>query len=147
MLIILRNYFEIENTDVNIMDLLDSAASMNTHYELIKTKILQSKSRTSIDPNHLVKILDTAKSLTKTYNLLEGLRNCYHLKYWSYRMNSNVCDKCLMLQVKNMLSIVVMLIGLVIIIAGAYSGENVIRGLYNEEIQYVKTNKLRYDWN
>ena len=39
------------------------------------------------------------------------------------------------------------IIGIFIIATGVYLAENVIRGIYNEEIKYVKTNKLRYDWN
>ena len=39
------------------------------------------------------------------------------------------------------------IIGIFIIGSGIYLSENVIRGIYNEEIKYVKTNKLRYDWN
>lgn len=39
------------------------------------------------------------------------------------------------------------IIGIFIIACGIYLSENVIRGIYNEEIKYVKTNKLRYDWN
>lgn len=37
--------------------------------------------------------------------------------------------------------------GLFALGVGIFLSENVIRGIYNEEIKYVKTNKLRYDWN
>jgi len=36
---------------------------------------------------------------------------------------------------------------LFVLAGGIFLSENVIRGIYNEEIKYVKTNKQRYDWN
>ena len=46
-----------------------------------------------------------------------------------------------------MIFLALLVIGLLVIATGTYLSENVIRGIYEEEIQYVKTNKSRYDWN
>ena len=36
---------------------------------------------------------------------------------------------------------------MMILTLGLYVTENIVRGIYNEEIKYVKTNKQRFDWN
>ena len=46
-----------------------------------------------------------------------------------------------------MIFLAIAILGLLIISIGVYLSENIIWGIYNEEIQYVKTNKSRYDWN
>ena len=39
------------------------------------------------------------------------------------------------------------IVSMFILSVGIFLSENVIRGIYNDEIKYVKTNKQRYDWN
>lgn len=40
-----------------------------------------------------------------------------------------------------------MILAMMILTLGLYVTENIVRGIYNEEIKYVKTNKQRFDWN
>ena len=62
-------------------------------------------------------------------------------------MNNTLCKNGIKHEYYLMFALLGVLLSLFVLITTIYLSENVIRGIYNEEIQYVKTNKLRYDWN
>ena len=63
------------------------------------------------------------------------------------QLNEEMCDRGLKLGQNSLLSIIPIVIGLFILGLTVFLSENVIKGLYEQENQFVKTNKLRYDWN
>lgn len=78
---------------------------------------------------------------------LLNLSNCQTQKEWSKMANSSLCKSGLKYEVYALLGLGICIMGLLLLAASFFLSENVIRGIYNEEIQYVNTNKLRFDWN
>lgn len=62
-------------------------------------------------------------------------------------INETLCSQGLKWELYAMIFMILTIGALFILAGGIFLSENVIRGIYNEEIKYVKTNKLRYDWN
>ena len=156
---ILWNFFN-ENDKMTIgKGYFNSALSLHTNYETVKERLkialeneknMRIQKKQPIDTKLKDKMntyLKMTKEINQKYNDLEVLSRCHELVNWIDEFNHTVCSKGLNYQYMSMWGMLVLAISILIIGGCIYISENMIRGLYNEEIQYVKTNKLRYDWN
>ena len=78
---------------------------------------------------------------------LNSLSQCSQQRAWVNEVNKDLCGKGLKWQFYAMIFMLFTISALFSLGVGVFLSENVIRGIYNEEIKYIKTNKLRYDWN
>lgn len=78
---------------------------------------------------------------------LNGLSQCSKQKEWAHEVNTELCEQGLNWEFYAMILLLFSIAAIFSLAVGTFLSENVIRGIYNEEIKYVKTNKLRYDWN
>lgn len=152
LLIVLRNFFKtVDISQLSKFDGLESALSIKNHYSSIKARIIETTdTEGKVDMvlrQNMIRVLETANLLPAIYESASGLHNCVETKRWNELLNKDVCYKGLNYQFWALWSFSLALLGVLVMAAGFFSSENIIRGLYNEEIQYVKTNKLRYDWN
>ena len=147
VLTILRNYFDSAVHQSKFDRKLDSIGLLLANRNELEAKIAETAASKPELRDNLIKFLDYAEELNSVYKKLAALDSAVHLKQWAKQMNQEVCTNGLHNQWKVIWGFVVMLLGLMILNMGIYFSENIIRGIYNEEIMYVKTNKLRYDWN
>lgn len=110
-----------------------------------ESKIRQAEQ--SNQDSQIIKYLDLFNQLEGILKDLENLSQCKEQKQWVAEVNNELCSKGLNWQFYAMFFILFTIMAMFSLGVGIFLSENVIRGLYNEEIKYVKTNKLRYDWN
>ena len=91
--------------------------------------------------------LDTFKELNTLYTSLDSIASCHYMKTWAESANQKTCSDSINKEFYLLFVLGAAILGLIVLGVGVYLSENIIRGIYNEEIQYVKTNKLRFDWN
>lgn len=95
----------------------------------------------------LIQYLGLFQSLDQVQSTLEGLSKCKEQQSWSVEVNNTLCKTGLNYQFYSMIFMALMALALFVLAFSVFLSENVIRGIYNEEIKYVKTNKQRFDWN
>lgn len=78
---------------------------------------------------------------------LNALDYCQKQKEWAHEVNTELCGKGINWEFNSMTLLLLSIVSLFLLGTAVFLSENVIRGLFNEEIKYVKTNKQRYDWN
>ncbi len=144
---ILRNFFKSSESGIEFSGSLDSIKNLNANRDIVYAGLTESATKTGLELDHLTKIYNASKEINLIYNELEYLDVCYEEQVWSDHYNNKVCERGIEYQYYSLFALFGVFIGIIILAASMFSSENVIRGLYNEEIQYVKTNKLRYDWN
>lgn len=142
---IMKNYLSINVKEK--IDFLDSAESIHNNYQKLLQIFQESSKDSTIQYSQLKNFLSTFRTINEIYNKLEKLDRCYETKQWANEVNNSLCKYDITYQYYIMWGFILFIIGIFVIAVGIYLAENVIRGIYNEEIQYVKTNKLRYDWN
>lgn len=152
LLIILRNFIRSNpKENIDSFDGLKNYDDLNKHenklIRLIKDRSASNEPFDYLFRINLEHVIDSALKIPEIYKEAEDLHNCKQLKEWNNSLNRGVCSEGLLGQFYALITFLLAFLGLCLIINGMYSSENVIRGLYNEEIKYVKTNKLRYDWN
>lgn len=152
LLIVLRNYFQ--TADKTIYDRcngFEKAIEVSKNYEILKASIIQltkvGEETDTMQRKNMLDILSTAVEIPDIYAMASELHTCAQLKEWNHEMNSKMCFDGLNAHFYSLIFFLISIFGVIIIGMAMFSSENIIRGLYNEEIQYVKTNKLRYDWN
>lgn len=95
----------------------------------------------------LIQYLGLFKKLDQVQGTLESLSKCKEQQSWSVEVNNSLCKTGLTYQFYAMVFMGLMALALFVLAFSVFLSENVIRGIYNEEIKYVKTNKQRFDWN
>ena len=152
LLLVLRNFFKnVDNTLIPGFGGLDGAVVLDVFKDKIREQVLDhtqvdGKTDTLLRQN-LLHVLEVALRIPKLYSKANKLHNCFSLSQWSKELNESMCASGVLYQYYSLFSFFVAILGVLIVCIAIFSSENIIRGLYNEEIQYVKTNKLRYDWN
>lgn len=144
---ILKNHFRNKNSSVEMLNYLFSAKSLSEGYQIIEQAIDNTTQDDSDTRKQLQTYLKMTKEIDQHYLSLAHLNKCSAQIEWVKQVNYHVCQKGLKYQHSMIWGFGMLLISTLLIAASIYLSENIIRGLYNEEIQYVKTNKLRYDWN
>lgn len=152
LLTVLRNFFKtVDLYALPTFNNLEDAGSVNANLDKIRSSIekhtVKDDKVDHVLRGNMLKVLDSAYDIPQIYNKASELHNCLELKKWNDFLNTKMCTDGLWYQYYGLIAYLVAFLGICIIGAGFFSSENIIRGLYNEEIQYVKTNKLRYDWN
>jgi len=147
VLTVLRNFFKIEKLSAVINNELSSVSSLIKNYSVLEAHLDEIVSIKKMPLDHIKNILKASLKLSEIYNDLEHLDQCYEMRDWSNYYNQSMCKDGVRYQYYTLFALFSMFVGIAILAIALFSAENVIRGLYNEEIQYVKTNKLRYDWN
>ncbi len=144
---ILKNYsMDQKKASILVRDFVSSEEVSNNFEKILRVfKEASKDSSTSFDI--LEKYMMTFQTINNIYFKLEKLDSCYEMKHWSVQHNNTICKSNIKNQFYLLWGYLVMILGIFILAAGIFLSENVIRGIYNEEIKYVKTNKLRYDWN
>lgn len=142
---IMKNYLSINVKEK--IDFLDSAESIHNNYQKLLLIFQESSKSSTIQYSQLKNFLSSFRTINELYNKLEKLDRCHETKQWANEVNNSLCKYDIKYQYYIMWGYFLFIIGIFVIAVALYLAENVIRGIYNEEIQYVKTNKLRYDWN
>ena len=144
---IIRNSFIHSSMSLKINNSLQSAEALKINYEFvqqaIKTEFESDKATRSL----LLKYLKLTEDMDKHYMDLAYLSRCQATIDWIDEVNYHVCENGIHYLYSLIWGFGILLLSSIFIAAAIFLSENIIRGLYNEEIQYVKTNKLRYDWN
>lgn len=146
-LTVLRNFFKIENLSIVVNGYLSSVTSVINNFAKLEEQLDTIGGQSSVPVDHLKNILKASLKISEIYNDLEHLDYCYEMRDWSNYYNNSMCRDGIRYQYYTIFALFGMFVGIAVLAIALFSAENVIRGLYNEEIQYVKTNKLRYDWN
>jgi hypothetical protein len=141
---IMKNYLMINVKEK--VDFMETASSIHANYQKLLLIFKNSAKENNIY-DQLLNFLSTFRTINELYNKLEKLDRCYQLKQWANQVNNSLCKYDVSYQYYIMWGFIISIVGIFVIAVSMFFAENVIRGIYNEEIQYVKTNKLRYDWN
>ena len=148
VLIIFKNFFNVEDQTVISKGFFDSTESVEEHKVEILEHLEDVQNRGDMATYVLMKnYLDIIQLLNALNQKIDTLLGCDNLKYWSDRINKKMCRYGLNYQFYAGLAFFGIIFGMFIITMGFFASENIVRGIYNEEIKYVKTNKQRYDWN
>jgi hypothetical protein len=148
VLIIFRNFFNVEDQTVIAKGYFDSAMSVEEYKIQILEHLEEVQARGDTATYSLMKnYLDVVQLINALNQKIDSLLDCYNLKHWADKINKKMCRDGLNYQFYSGVAFFGLIIGMFIITLGFFASENVVRGIYNEEIKYVKTNKQRYDWN
>jgi hypothetical protein len=148
VLIIFRNFFNVEDQTVIAKGFFDSAESVEENEIQILRHLEEVQARGDTATYSLMKnYLEVIQLFNALNQKIDTLLSCDNLKYWADGINKKMCNIGLNYQFYSGVAFFGMIIGMLIITLGFFISENVVRGIYNEEIKYVKTNKQRYDWN
>ena len=148
VLIIFRNFFNVEDQTAIAKSFFDSTESVEEHKGEILEYLEDVQNRGDMATYVLMKnYLDVVQLFNALNQKIDSLLACDNLKYWSDRINKKMCRYGLDYQFYGGVAFLGIIIGMFIITLGFFASENIVRGIYNEEIKYVKTNKQRYDWN
>lgn len=148
VLIIFRNFFNVEDQTVIAKGYFDSAELVEEHKIQILEHLEEVQSRGDTATYVLMKnFLDIVQLFNALNQKIDSLLSCDNLKYWADRINKKMCKDGLKFQFYSGVAFFGIIIGMLVITLGFFASENIVRGIYNEEIKYVKTNKQRYDWN
>lgn len=117
-----------------------------------KTVLLESvemiKKQEKGNPHSQISLfMDTFLELDDILKELKSLQDCSLQKDWSYEVNQELCDKGLRFEFYAMIFLLMAISAMFPLSVAIFLTENVIKGIYQEESRYVKTNKQRYDWN
>lgn len=148
VLIIFRNFFNVEDQTVIAKGFFDSAESVEENKTQIMEHLEDVQSRGDTATYMLMKnYLDVIQLLNALNQKIDTLLSCDYMKYWADGINKKMCSSGLNYQFYSGVAFFGMIVGMFIITMGFFISENIVRGIFNEEIKYVKTNKQRYDWN
>lgn len=148
VLIIFRNFFNVEDQTVIAKGYFDSTEAVEEHKIEILEHLEEVQARGDTATYVLMKnYLDIVQLFNALNQKIDSLLSCDNLKYWADRINKKMCKDGLRFQFYSAVAFLGLVFGMLIITLGFFASENVVRGIYNEEIKYVKTNKQRYDWN
>jgi hypothetical protein len=148
VLIIFRNFFNVEDQTVIAKGYFDSAMSVEENKIEILEHLEEVQSRGDTATYTLMKnYLETVQMINLLNQKIDSLLSCENLKHWANEINKRMCKEGLNYQFYAGVAFFGIIIAMFIITLGFFASENVVRGIYNEEIKYVKTNKQRYDWN
>lgn len=78
--------------------------------------------------------LQTFRELDSIYTKLDEISSAHQAKVWANEVNVTECKNGLKYEFNLLLFLALVVVGLLIIGTGTYLSENVIRGIYNEEI-------------
>lgn len=140
-------YFDQTPYAVDMQKNFNSALGAHQSYKDVEHVIKGLVNETQEVKNQLMSYLKLTETLNEEYKNLMYLKRCEALTEWISQVNNHVCQKGVSYQYNLMWGLAMIFLSTVLIAACLFLSENIIRGLYNEEIQYVKTNRLRHDWN
>ena len=147
LFIILRNYFEIEDKGVIMEKYLDSALNLERNMGKMMDR-LKNATRNNKRNYALFKgYLGTITDLNKVYDEMVKLYSCYELNKWVASFNNSMCSEGLRYFYNMLWGFAWIILGIFVMVCSIYISESVVQSLRMEEDFYVKTKKLRFDWN
>lgn len=145
--IMLRNYFEIQDRGLIMEGLLDSALSVERNIGKIVERLKNTSEGNRRSFSDYKKYIMLITELNKTHDELERLSSCHELNVWITEFNDNVCGVNLSNYYNMMWGYAFIILGVFTMVCTMYISESIVQSLHKEESFYVKTRKLRFDWN
>ena len=147
IILMLKNYFDIEDKGIVMEGLMDNVDSIDRYFVRLVKSLKVTTERNGQSYVKLRNYLMLIKDINMNLREIEELSDCLELKEFLVNFNTHMCTSGMDAHYNIMCGYFTMAFGIAMLLGCFYLTENVIHSLFNEEFQYVKTNKLRYDWN